>query len=61
MTNSRYFNFRDICDRNLWDTGYLVKKLQGYGLLRPPLMGFCVCVSRGITWVKIIENIRAEV
>ena len=24
---------------NLWDTGYLVKKLQGYGILRPPLMG----------------------
>ena len=29
--------FRDICDRNLWDTGYLVKKLQGYGILRRPL------------------------
>ena len=39
MKNGRYFNFRDICDRNLWDTGYLVKKLQGYGILRPPLMG----------------------
>ena len=36
MKNGRYFNFRDICDRNLWDTGYLVKKLQGYGILRPP-------------------------
>ena len=35
MKNGRYFNFRDICDRNLWDTGYLVKKLQGYGILRP--------------------------
>ena len=30
MKNGRYFIFRDICDRNLWDTGYLVKKLQGY-------------------------------
>ena len=39
MKNGRYFNFRDICDRNLWDTGYLVKKLQGYGILRPPLIG----------------------
>ena len=39
MKNGRYCNFRDICDRNLWDTGYLVKKLQGYGILRPPLMG----------------------
>ena len=39
MKNGRYFNFRDICDRNLWDMGYLVKKLQGYGILRPPLMG----------------------
>jgi len=39
MKNGRYFNFRDICDRNLWDTGYLVKKLQGYGILRSPLMG----------------------
>ena len=39
MKNGRYFNFRDICDRNLWDAGYLVKKLQGYGILRPPLMG----------------------
>ena len=39
MKNGRYFNFRDICDRNLWDTGYLVKNLQGYGILRPPLMG----------------------
>ena len=39
MKNGRYFNFRDICDQNLWDTGYLVKKLQGYGILRPPLMG----------------------
>ena len=36
MKNGRHFNFRDICDRNLWDTGYLVKKLQGYGILRPP-------------------------
>ena len=33
-----HFNFRDICDRNLWDTGYLVKILQGYGILRPSLM-----------------------
>ena len=39
MKNGRYFNFEDICDWNLWDTGYLVKKLQGYGILRPPLMG----------------------
>ena len=39
MKNGRYCNFRDICDRNLWDTGYLVKKLQGYEILRPPLMG----------------------
>ena len=41
MKNGRYFNFQDICDRNLWDTRYLVKKLQGYGILRPPppLMG----------------------
>ena len=39
MKNGRYFNFRDICDRNLWDTGYLVKKLQGYGILRPPPNG----------------------
>ena len=39
MKNGRNFNFRDICDRNLWDTGYLVEKLQGYGILRPPLMG----------------------
>ena len=39
MKNGLYFNFRDICDRNLWDTGYLVKKLQGYGILTPPLMG----------------------
>ena len=39
MKNSRYFNFRDICHRNLWDTGYLVTKLQGYGILRLPLMG----------------------
>ena len=39
MKNGRNFNFRDICDRNLWDTGYLVKKLQGYGIFRPPLMG----------------------
>ena len=37
--NGRYLNFQDICDRNLWDMGYLVKKLQGYGILRPPLMG----------------------
>ena len=37
MKTGRYFNFLDICDRNLWDTGYLVKKLQGYGILRPPL------------------------
>ena len=36
MKNGRYFNFRDICDQNLWDTGYLVKKLQGYRILRPP-------------------------
>ena len=36
MKNVQYFNFRDICNRNLWDTGYLVKKLQGYGILRPP-------------------------
>ena len=46
MKNGRYFNFRDICNRNLWDTGYLVKKLQGYGILRPPLMGpqlCCIC------------------
>ena len=39
MKNGRYFNFRDICDWNLWDTGYLVKKLQGYGILRPPPNG----------------------
>ena len=39
MKNGRYFHFRDICDRNLWDTGYLVKKLQGYRILRPPLTG----------------------
>ena len=39
MKNGRYFNFRDICDQNLWDTGYLVKKLQGYGILRPPPNG----------------------
>ena len=39
MKNGRCFNFRDICNRNLWDTGYSVKKLQGYGILRPPLMG----------------------
>jgi len=45
MKNGRYFNFRDICDRNLWDTGYLVKKLQGYGILRPPLMGPQVCTT----------------
>ena len=32
----RYFNFRGICNRNLWDMGYLVKKLQGYGIFRPP-------------------------
>ena len=25
MKNGRYFNFRDICDRNLWDTGYSQK------------------------------------
>ena len=36
MKNGRYFNFRDICNRNLWDTGYFVKKLQGYRILRPP-------------------------
>ena len=35
MKNGRYYNFRDICDRNFWDTGYLVKKIQGYGILRP--------------------------
>ena len=41
MKSGRYFNFRDICDQNLWYTGYLVKNLQGYGILRPPppLMG----------------------
>ena len=39
MKNGQYFNFRDIYNRNLWDTGYLVKKLQGYGILRPPVMG----------------------
>ena len=39
MKSGRYFDFRDICDRTLWDTGYLVKKLRGYGILRPPLMG----------------------
>ena len=39
MNNGRYFNFRDICDRNLWDTSYLVKNLQGYGILKPSLMG----------------------
>ena len=39
MKNDLYFNFRDICNRSLWDTGYLVKKLQGYGILRLPLMG----------------------
>ena len=35
------FSFRDIdiCNRNLRDTGYLVKNLQWYGVLRPPLMG----------------------
>ena len=38
MKNGRYFNFQDICDQNLGDTGYLVKKLQGYVILRPPLM-----------------------
>ena len=42
----RYFNFRDICDRNLWDTGYLIKKLQGYGILRPPLMGLSIYTSK---------------
>ena len=36
MKSGRYFNFRDICDQKLWDTGYLVKNLQGYGILRPP-------------------------
>ena len=43
MKNGRYFNFWDICNRNLWDTGYLVKKLQRYGILRPPLMGPHLC------------------
>ena len=38
MKNGRYFNFWDICDRNLWDAGYLAKEIQGYGILRPPLM-----------------------
>ena len=36
MKNGRCFNFQDICDQILWDTGYLVKKLQGYRILRPP-------------------------
>ena len=38
MKNGRYFNFWDICDRNLWDAGYLAKEIQGYGILRLPLM-----------------------
>ena len=42
MKNGRYFNFRDICNRNLWDTGYLVNKLQGYGILRRPPNGASV-------------------
>ena len=37
MKNVRYFNFRDICDRNLWDTGYSVKKLIRD--IKTPLMG----------------------
>ena len=53
MKNGRYFNFRDICDRNLWDTGYLVKKLQGYGILRPPLMGPQACKKR---YYKTVDN-----
>ena len=55
MKNGRYFNFRDICDRNLWDTGYLVKKLQGYGILRPPppLMGHQACKKR---YYKTVDN-----
>ena len=53
MKNGRYFNFRDICDRNLWDTGYLVKKSQGYGILRPPLMGpHYLSASNFVTSVK---------
>ena len=35
MKNGRYYNFRDICDRNLWDTGYSVKKLIR-GIKTPP-------------------------
>ena len=39
MKNGRYFNFWDICDWKLWDTGYLVKKLQGYGVYKTPPNG----------------------
>ena len=56
MKNGRYFNFRDICNRNLWDTGYLVKKLQGYGILRPPLMGPLHCFS-GV--IDMLHNAKA--
>ena len=36
MKNGRYFNFLDICDRNLWDTGYLVKKITGVRDIKTP-------------------------
>ena len=36
MKNGRYFNFRDICNRNLWDTEYLFEKLQGYRDIKTP-------------------------
>ena len=58
MKNGRYFNFRDICDRNLWDTGYLVKKLQGYGILRPPLMGPHFCYPENLSLIFKIISVR---
>ena len=36
MKNGQYFNFRDICNRNSWNTGYLVKKITGIRDIKTP-------------------------
>jgi len=39
MKNGRYFIFGDICNENLWDNGYLVKKITRIRNIKTPLMG----------------------
>ena len=57
MKNGRYFNFRDICDRKLWDTGYFGQKITGIHDIKTPYTNGASQMKTALCKVNFMNNL----